>query len=58
MNKIIIFYIFFGPTPTSVDKRPHAYSPVNFLGRVIGEATHFRAVKDGTQVKLARQDKS
>jgi len=52
------FCIFFGPTPASLDERPRAYSPVNLLGRVIGDATRFRAVKDGTQVKLARQDKS
>ena len=52
------FCIFFGPTPVSTDERPRAYSPVNLLGRVIGDATRFRAVKDGTQVKLARQDKS
>ena len=52
------FCIFFGPTPVSTDKRPRAYSPVNLLGRVIGDATRFRAVKDGTQVKLAREDKS
>jgi hypothetical protein len=52
------FCVFFGPTPASADERPRAYSPVNFLGRVIGDATRFRAVKDGTQVKLARADKS
>ena len=52
------FCIFFGPTPASANERPRAYSTVNLLGRVIGDATRFRAVKDGTQVKLARQDKS
>ncbi len=48
------FCIFFGPTPASVDERPRAYSPVNILGRVIGDATRLRAVQDGTRVRLAR----
>jgi hypothetical protein len=52
------FCIFFGPTPASLDERPRAYSPVNLLGRVIGDTAPFRAVKAGTQVKLARTDKS
>ena len=30
--------------------------PVNILGRVIGDATRFRAVKDGTQVQIIRAD--
>ena len=51
------FCIFFGPTPASLDEHPRAYSPVNVLGRVIGDATRFRAVKDGTHVKLTREDK-
>ena len=33
------FCIFFGPTPVSTDERPRAYSPVNILGRVVGDAT-------------------
>lgn len=50
------FCIFFGPTPASVDERPRAYSPVNILGRVIGDATRFRAVSDGTHIQLSRAD--
>jgi hypothetical protein len=50
------FCIFFGPTPASTDERPRAYSPVNILGRVLGDATHFRVVRSGTPVKLARND--
>jgi hypothetical protein len=46
------FCIFFGPTPVSVDERPRAYSPVNILGRVLGDATQFRGVSDGTPVRL------
>jgi hypothetical protein len=48
------FCIFFGPTPASVDQRPRAYSPVNILGRVLGDATLFRAVREGAVVQLAR----
>ncbi len=48
------FCIFFGPTPVSVDERPRAYSPVNILGKVVGDAGRFRSVKAGTPVKLAR----
>ena len=48
------FCIFFGPTPVSTDERPRAYSPVNVLGRVLGDATLFRAVKDGEKVRIAR----
>jgi hypothetical protein len=50
------FCVFFGPTPVSVDERPRAYSPVNVLGRVIGDATQFRAVRDGEQVRLSRAE--
>ncbi|MFN2110328.1 MAG: cyclophilin-like fold protein [Anaerolineae bacterium] len=48
------FCIFFGPTPVSTDERPRAYSPVNVIGRVLGDATQFRAVADNTPVHLAR----
>lgn len=48
------FCIFFGPTPVSVGPAPRAYSPVNILGRVIGDATAFRAVADGAMVRLTR----
>ena len=50
--------IFFGPTPASTDERPRAYSPVNILGRVTGDATQFRAVKEGTRVRIIRQEKA
>ena len=50
------FCIFFGPTPASTDDRPRAYSPVNIIGRVSGDATQFRAVRSGAQVRIARAD--
>ncbi len=50
------FCVFFGPTPVSTDERPRAYSPVNILGRVLGDATLFRAVKSGEAVRIERID--
>ncbi len=47
------FCIFFGPTPASSGQSPRAYSPVNVLGRVLGDATRLRAVRAGTRVRLA-----
>jgi hypothetical protein len=48
------FCIFFGPTPVSTDERPRAYSPVNILGCVLGDAAQFRSVKDGEKVRISR----
>jgi hypothetical protein len=50
------FCIFFGPTPVSTDGRPRAYSPVNVLGSISGDATQFRTVRDGATVRLSRAD--
>ena len=50
------FCIFFGPTPASVDDQPRAASPVNILGRVLGDATQFRAVRSGEKVRITRED--
>ena len=50
------FCIFFGPTPASTDARPRAYSPVNVIGRVLGDATQFRAVRSGADVQIERAD--
>ncbi len=47
------FCLFFGPTPASTGPAPRAYSPVNVLGRVLGDATRLRAVRAGTRVRLA-----
>ena len=46
------FCIFFGPTPASIDEKPRAYSPVNILGRVLGDATQFKTVTNGTSVRI------
>lgn len=48
------FCIFFGPTPVSTGDKPRAASPVNILGRVLGDATQFRDVPGGTLVRLEK----
>jgi hypothetical protein len=50
------FCIFFGPTPVSSGSQPRAYSPVNILGKVLGDATLFRQVKSGEKVTLERAE--
>lgn len=50
------FCIFFGPTPVSTDERPRAYSPVNIVGRVLGDAALFRQVPAGSTVTLSRSE--
>ena len=49
------FCLFFGPTPASSGPRPRAYSPVNILGHIVGDATRFRPVRDGTPIKIERE---
>lgn len=46
------FCIFFGPTPASASEKPRAASPVNIVGRVLGDATAFRKTKAGATVTL------
>jgi hypothetical protein len=49
------FCIFFGATPASgPDGAPRAASEVNPLGRVVGDAAAFRAVRSGQDVVLSR----
>jgi hypothetical protein len=48
------FCIFFGPTPASTGDKPRAASPVNVVGRVLGDATEFRRVPGGANVTLGR----
>ena len=50
------FCIFFGPTPVSRGDQPRAYSPVNVVGRVAGDARLFRQVKDGERVFLEKTE--
>jgi len=48
------FCIFFGPTPASRGDEIRPASPVTVFGRLIGEATIFQEVKEGTPVLVRR----
>ena len=47
--------IFFGPTPLSIGEKPCAASPVNVFGRITGDSTLLRNIKDGEIVNISRQ---
>ena len=48
------FCIFFGPTPASRGNEIRPASPVNVLGRVVGDPTVFKSVRSGTKVRIER----
>lgn len=49
------FCIFFGSTPASEGDEIRPASAVTIFGRILGDATAFKAVKDGTQVTIRRR---
>ena len=48
------FCVFFGPTPLSRGAEIRPASPVNLVGRVVGDAKVFKRVSAGTRVTLRR----
>ena len=48
------FCIFFGPTPASRGQEIRAASPVTVFGRLMGEVSAFKKVKDGTPISVRR----
>lgn len=46
------FCIFFGPTPASTGTEIRPASAVNIIGRVEGDPTLFKKVKDGARVQI------
>jgi hypothetical protein len=46
------FCVFFGPTPASTGDKPRAASPVNVVGRALGDVKQLRRVPDGVTVML------
>ena len=46
------FCIFFGPTPASTGAEIRPASAVNVIGRVEGDPTVFKKVKDGARVQI------
>jgi hypothetical protein len=49
------FCIFFGPTPVSTGGEPRAASPVNPIGRVLGDVKMLTNVADGAEVRLEKK---
>ncbi len=49
------FCIFFGPTPVSTTDKPRAYSSVNVLGKVLGNASKLKSVRQGDDVTISKQ---
>lgn len=48
------FCVFFGPTPASRGAEIRPASPVNVIGRVVGDPTAFKKVRSGTVVRVER----
>lgn len=46
--------IFFGRTPVSKGEKPRAYSPVNVIGKIIGDAKIFNKVKDRDKIRVEK----
>jgi len=50
------FCIFFGPTPASEGDEIRPASAVTIFGRILGDATAFKSVKDRAQVTVRRSE--
>lgn len=46
--------IFFGRTPSSKGDEPRAYSPVNVVGKIVGDIVPLKRVKKGDLIKVER----
>ena len=46
------FCIFFGPTPMSRGDEIRPASPVNVVGRVVGDPRSFKAIRSGARVTI------
>ena len=49
------FCIFFGRTPVSRGDECRAASPVNVVGKIVGDARMFTKVRSGSRVTIERQ---
>jgi len=50
------FCIFFGPTPVSQGNEIRPASPVTVFGKVIGDATTFKKIAEGTKITIRRKN--
>jgi hypothetical protein len=48
--------LFFGPTPSSRGDEIRPASPVTVFGRILGDTSVLKSVRDGSRVKLVRQE--
>jgi hypothetical protein len=48
------FCIFFGRTPASTSEQPKAASPVNVIGKLVGDASQCKRIPDAARVRLTR----
>jgi hypothetical protein len=48
------FCIFYGPTPTSREGEIRPYSPVNIIGKVLGDAKVFKSIQDASKVTIEK----
>lgn len=49
------FCIFFGPTPVSTDDNPCAYTPVNIIGKIKGDAAPLKMVSNGAKISVTKK---
>ena len=50
------FCVFFGPTPVSQGDEIRPASPVTVFGKVIGDATVFKKIVEGTKITIRRDN--
>jgi hypothetical protein len=48
------FCVFFGPTPASTSSEPRAASPVNIVGKTVGDPSTLRQAASGQMVRLSK----
>jgi hypothetical protein len=48
------FCIFFGKTPVSTEDKIIPASPVNVIGKIIGDARIFKKAKTGTKITISK----
>lgn len=48
------FCIFFGPTPVSTGDEIRPASPVNLIGRILGDPTEFKQVRAGDKIRIEK----
>ena len=49
------FCIFYGPTPASIGNEPRAASPVNIVGRVLGDVRELQGTQNGAAVEVTKE---